>query len=254
MNASRIRLFAALSILSASLLHAEGPDISSWSITVKGGPAFPVFGEFTGSAGEASSSSTDEDGNVTTTGNDASINSLDWDQAFDSFINYAIEVDFWEDATRSLYFGVSRTEGSGKSATLGTYNGNTVTAAFNDYTDTGVYAGFRWGLGQTTWLKSLISLQAGATFVESVSANTTNLPGTTKIDIYKSSTVFNVGAFISVIFTPLDFLEVGIDSGFQYQTAPDGDSSQLGVLGLDGISSEGNLGLVPVRILATIKF
>ncbi|MBC2603560.1 hypothetical protein [Puniceicoccus vermicola] len=254
MISTKLRLFSVLAILSAPFAHANGPDISSWSITVKGGPAFPVFGEFTGSAGEASTTTTDEDGNVTSTGNDASINSLDWDQAFDSFVNYAIELDFWEDGTRSLYLGVSRTEGSGKNANIGTFNGNPVIASFDDYTDTGLYAGFRWGLGEAGWVKSLISLQAGATFTESVSAQTTNLPGATKIGIYKSSTVFNVGAFVSVIFTPFDFLEVGIDSGFQYQTAPDGDNSQLGLLGLEGINSEGNLGLVPVRILATIKF
>ncbi len=246
-----------LLLLSLAILpfaSAEGPDISAWSITVKGGPAFPVYGEFSGSAAEARTTTEDDDGETTTTGNDASLNALDWDQAFDSFLSMAVEVDFWESETRSLYLGVSRTQASGKTTTLGTFDGRTVNASFGDYSDTGVYAGFRWGVGHSNWLKSLFSFQLGGARIDSIDARVTNLPNVDELGIYKTTTVFNAGAFLSVIFTPLDFLEIGVDSGFQYQTAPDGDNSQLSILGLDGINSEGNLGLVPVRILATIKF
>tara|TARA_R100000027_G_scaffold63770_2_gene56764 strand:- start:12693 stop:13451 length:759 start_codon:yes stop_codon:yes gene_type:complete len=251
----KTRLLSLASILCATLLHAEGPDISSWSITVKGGIAYPVLGEFSGSAGEQTSSSTDDEGNVTTTGNNANINSLSWDDAFKDFMNFAVELDFWEGSSRSLYFGVSRTQATGKTTNLGTYNGSGVSATFSDYSDVGLYAGFRWGLGQpASWIKSLISVQAGATIVDGIDAQVTNIPNYSKIGIYKNTTAFSAGAFVSIIITPLEFFEIGIDSGFQYQTGLDGDNSQLELLGLNGINSEGQLGLVPVRILATIKF
>jgi hypothetical protein len=250
----KFRFLPLLVLVYAPFLHAEGPDISSWSITAKGGPAFPVLGEFTGSAAEATTSTTDDEGNVTVTGNNANILSLDWDDAYKDFMNFAIELDFWENGTRSVYLGVSRTEATGKTTPLGTFGGREVNATFSDYSDTGLYAGFRWGLGESSWVKSLISAQAGATFTDSINAKVTNIPNVSQVGFYKTSTVFNVGVFVAVIFTPFDFLEIGVDSGFQYQTAPDGDDAQLSLLGLEGINSEGNLGLVPVRVLATIKF
>lgn len=254
MKIQKFHFLSLLACFTASFAQAEGPDISAWSVTVKGGPAFPVFGEFSGSAGEATSTNTDDEGNVITTGNNATIESLSWDDAYDNFLNLAVEFDFWEDATRSFYFGVSRTQADGKTTLLGSYNNRPVNASFSDYSDTGAYVGFRWGLGQANWVKSLFSLQAGATFIDSIDAQVTNIPNTPQVAFYKATTVFNIGAFVSVVFTPFDFLEIGVDSGFQYQTAPDGDDSQLGLLGLNGINSEGNLGFVPVRILATIKF
>jgi len=247
-------LFACSLFAAAGFLRAEGPDIAAWSVTVKGGPAFPVFGDFTGSSAEAATTTENDGGETVTTGNNASINSLSWDDAFDDFLSLAVEVDFWETDTRSFYVGVSRTQADGKSVLMGTFNGQGVTARFSDYTDTGLYAGFRFGVGQASWIKSLLSLQLGATWIENIDATTTNLPNADKIGIYKATTVFSAGAFLSVIATPLDFLEIGVEAGFEYQTAPDGDNSQLGILGLNGVNSEGELGLVPVRVLATIKF
>ncbi|MEM0965694.1 MAG: hypothetical protein AAGJ81_06055 [Verrucomicrobiota bacterium] len=250
----KVRLVLISLCISSLSASAAGPDISGWSITVKGGPAFPVMGDFSGSAAEQSTTTTDPDGNEVVTGNSANILGLDWSDAYDDFLDLAIEIDFWEGPTRSLYLGLSRTMASGKNATLGSFNGSNVTATFSDYSDTGIYAGFRWGLGNSGWIKSLISVQAGATIIDSIDADVTNIPNVTSIAFYQRSTVFSGGVFISVILTPLDFLEVGIESGFRYQTAPKGDNSQIDLLGLQGINSEGDLGLVPVRILATIKF
>jgi len=254
MHLKNLLVLSASLLLSAGLGYAEGPNISAWSVTVKGGPAYPVYGDFTGGAAEAVTTTENDEGEEVTTGDNANINSLGWDQAFDDFLNLAVEVDFWESETRSLYLGVSRSQADGKSTLLGTFNGRSVTAKFSDYSDTGIYAGFRFGMGQTSWIKSLISVQLGATWIDAIDATTTNLPNADKIGIYKSTTVFSAGTFVSIILTPFDFLEVGVDAGFQYQTAPDGDSAELSLLGLDGVNSEGNLGLVPVRILATIKF
>jgi len=240
--------------LCAASLCAEGPNISNWSITVKGGPAFPVMGDFSGSAGQEPTTSTDEDGNEVVTGNSSNILALDWNDAYDTFMDFAIEVDFWESSTRSLYLGVSHTRATGKSTFLGTFNGDPVSATFSDYSDTGLYAGFRWGLGDAGWIKSLFSLQAGAKIIDDIEAKVPNVEGVGSLPFYKRTTVFAGGAYVSIIFTPLDFLEIGIDSGFEFQTAPQGDDSQLGLLGLSSANSEGSLGLVPVRILATLKF
>lgn len=249
----KFQSFLLLCLLPGVLL-AEGPRVESWSITVKGGVAFPVMGGFSGSSGETTTTTTDEDGNVITTGNSANILALDWDDAYDDFIDLAIEVDFWESPTRSLYLGVSHTRASGKTALLGTFNGREVNASFSDYSDMGLYAGFRWGLGHSDWIKSLFSLQIGATMIDNIEADVTNISGVSRLGFYKRTTVFSGGLFLSVILTPLDFLEIGIDGGLRYQTAPEGDDSQLGLLGLGGVNSEGDLGLVPVRVFATVKF
>ncbi len=240
--------------LIATALCADGPNISNWSVTVKGGPAFPVMGDFSGSAGQEPTTTTDNDGNEVVTGNSSNILALDWGDAYDTFLDFAIEVDFWESSTRSLYLGVSHTRATGKSTSLGTFNGNSMSATFSDYSDMGLYAGFRWGLGETSWIKSLFSLQAGAKIIDDIEAKVPNIRGVGTIPFYKRTTVFAGGAYISIILTPLDFLEIGVDSGFEYQTAPEGDDSQLGLLGLSSANSEGSLGLVPVRILATLKF
>lgn len=248
-----MKRLSLLLLLLAAAAHANGPDIANWSITVKGGPAFPVMGEFSEGAAETTSTTT-ENGEVVTTGNSANFLPLDWDDAYDNFLDFAVEVDFWESETRSLYLGVSHTRADGKSAILGTFNGREVRASFSDYSDTGFYAGFRWGLGHSDWIKSLVSIQAGAAVVDSIEAGVTNLDGLSKVGFYERTTVFSGGIFLSAVLTPLDFLEVGIESGLEYQTGPDGDNSQLDVLGVGNVSAGGDLGLVPVRILATIKF
>lgn len=249
-----LRFSPFLAILLGVSAFAEGPEVSNWSITAKGGLAFPVLGDFSGSGGEAATTTTDEDGNEVVTGNNANVLALDWGDAYDTFMTLAVEVDFWESNTRSLYLGVSHTRASGKTTSLGSFNDSNIQATFSDYSDIGLYAGFRWGLGETDWIKSLISAQLGAKFIDDIEAKIPNNRGIGTIPFYKRTTVFMGGAYLSLILTPLDFLEIGIDSGFEYQTAPEGDDSQLSLIGLDSINSEGSLGLVPVRILATIKF
>lgn len=247
-------LLGISALFLANSLSAEGPDISAWSVTVKGGMAFPVMGEFTGDAAAERTTTTDPDGETVTTGDSANILGLDWSDAYGDFLTLAVEVDFWESPTRSLYLGVSHTRASGESAVLGTFDNRTVNASFSDYSDTGFYAGFRWGIGHSDWIKSLFSAQVGAAVVDSIDANVTNIPNVDRLGLYKRTTVFSGGLFLSVILTPLDFLEVGVDGGLVYQTAPKENSSQVDLLGLQGINSEGDLGLVPVRIFATIKF
>jgi len=252
----RLLCFLPLLFLTNGFADEEGggPDISNWSITIKGGPAYPVMGEFTGSTAEQTTTTTDPDGNEVITGNAANIQALSWDDAYEDFLDLAVEVDFWEDATRSLYLGISHTRATGKTTSLGSFNGSQLTATFSDYSDTGIYAGFRWGLGEGSWIKSLISVQAGGAMVDNIEANVTSIPNVSQIPLYKQTTVFSGGVFLSVIITPLDFFEIGIESGLRYQTAPKADDSQVSLLGLEGINSEGKLGLVPVRILATFKF
>ncbi len=247
-------LLGLSALFLTNFLWADGPDISAWSVTVKGGPAFPVMGEFTGNAAAEPTTTTDDDGNTITTDSSANILGLDWSDAYGDFLTLAVEVDFWESATRSLYFGVSHTRASGESAFLGTFDNRPVNASFSDYSDTGFYGGFRWGIGHSDWIKSLFSAQVGVAVVDSIDANVTNIPNVDRLGLYDRSTVFSGGLFLSVILTPLDFLEVGVDGGFVYQTAPKENSSQVDLLGLQGINNEGDLGLVPVRVFATIKF
>ncbi|MFP4493963.1 MAG: hypothetical protein ACLFRP_08760 [Puniceicoccaceae bacterium] len=255
-----LALFLAVPLAADEPIAAEeplAPDetiLDAWSVTVKGGPSFPVVGQFTGSAAELPSTATDDDGGSVATGDTANLAGLDWSEAFGDFLTVAVELDFWESPTRSLYFGVSHTRASGESAFLGSFDNRPVSASFSDYSDTGLYAGVRWGIGHTDWIKSLVSLQLGASLVDDLDATVTNLPDFDRIALYKESTVFSGGVFVSVIITPLDFLEVGIDGGFIYQTAPKENSTQTGLLDLQGLNSEGDLGMVPVRLMATIKF
>ena len=243
-----------LALLLAAPLFADGPKLDAWSVTVKGGPAFPIIGQFTGGTAELPTTTMDDEGEPVTTGDTVNLGGLDWSDAFDDFATLAVELDFWESPTRSLYFGLSHTRASGKSVLLGSFDNRPVNASFSDYSDTALYAGVRWGLGHTDWIKSLVSVQLGAAVVDELDATVTNLPAFDRIGLYKQTTVFSAGIFVSVSITPLDFLEVGIDSGFIYQTAPKENSAETELLGLQDLNSEGDLGIVPVRIMATIKF
>lgn len=238
----------------ASFLQAEDSYFSSWSVTVKGGPAFPVMGDVTGRSAAFPTTTTNDEGEVVTTGEFANMLGVSWSDAYKDFRTIAVEVDFWERPTRSFYLGVSHTQATGKSALLGTFNDRPVNASFSDYSDTTFYLGARWGVGYTSWIKSLLSVQVGAAVVDAINAEVTNLPNVDRLGLYQRSTVFSGGLFLSVIITPLDFLEVGIDGGFIYQSVLKKDSAQVDFLGLQGLNSEGDLGIVPVRVMATIKF
>jgi len=235
-------------------LQAENPYFSNWSVTVKGGPAYPVMGDFTGGAAAQRTTTVDSEGNTITTGNSVNILGVDWSDAFDDFRTLAVELDFWERPTRSFYLGLSHTQASGKTAYLGTFNNRPVNASFSDYKDTTFYGGVRFGLAYTEWIKSLLSVQLGVASVDAINANVTNIPNVDRLGLYERSTVFSGGLFLSVVFTPLDFFEIGVDSGFIYQSVLKKNSSQVDLLGLQGINSGGDLGIVPVRVLATIKF
>ncbi len=238
---------------------APPPSPHGFFVRAGGGVEFPAGGEFTSDLSRC----------VWATGLglpaqvgalNVDFDSLDFDDVYDEMYGGNVELGYDIAKRLAIYVGVGYLTGDANKVDIGTINGRSAYAEFDDYEAWRFYGGLRHSLGsgRSRWTP-YVGAHAGVSFVEGIdgSYRSSGRHGvsTPDISLYDDSEVFFAGFTVGLSYAVTHNFNMGIESGMNFQDGLDeADDSIAGEPGLESLASGEGFWSIPVRIFGEYHF
>ena len=238
-------VLAAAILLTPALASAQEEGVRGrWSVTLTGGAAVPVGGEF------------HEGGSGSVLGLATSVDAKNSSDIFDPGIGWRAGVGYGVSRNTEIFgdFAWKRAESSELS--VGNVASLDLRAAFGDYTSYGMDAGIRYHFTPDAPVNPYVAALAGFRRVDAI-PGTFSVPaaGVTLRDtpFFDDSTVPVFGGDVGVLFGVSSLISLGVEAGIRYHT----DLSELEGLagtGLENLNNAGSNWSVPIAGVVRFGF
>jgi opacity protein-like surface antigen len=236
------------------------PLSAAWSFAIKGGLVPVTNGDvhrgpaFDGSALLALSA-----GSLP-----VDVDAKGFDDVYGDFTEFGLEAAYAAGENLSYQLGASWLSADEGVLRVGTVAGALpLNGRFSDYQDFQVYGGVRYNFRVTERWNPYVALHLGYKRVDAIAASF-SVPNTpfvapyqaalTNAPFYDASNVWTYGVLVGLEYKVGDRFAVALETGYLDQGALKDNDSIIGLLGLNALNDEGNLGYIPVRLSAIFRF
>lgn len=192
------------------------------------------------------------------------VDAKSFDDVYGDFTDLGLEAAYAAGENLSYHLGLGWLSADEGLLRVGTVAGALpLNGRFSDYEDFQVYAGVRYNFNVTERWNPYAALQLGYKRVDAITASF-SVPNTpfvapyqaalTNAPFYDASNVWTYGVLIGLEYKVADAWSVALETGYLGQGSLRDNDSVLGLLGLNALNDEGDLGYIPVRLSAVFRF
>lgn len=192
------------------------------------------------------------------------VDAKSFDDVYGDFTEFGLEASYAAGENLSYQLGASWLSADEGVLRVGTVAGALpLNGRFSDYQDFEVYAGVRYNFNVTERWNPYAALHLGYKRVDAITASF-SVPNTpfvapyqaalTNAPFYDASNVWSYGVLVGLEYKVADKFSVALETGYLAQGALKDNDSIVGLLGLNALNDEGDLGYIPVRLSAIFRF